>query len=163
MTVTLYNTSDPDNKLSKNTNPITGGSDITAIPTQGVSVLAPSLSLDYSSDYLGANYLYISDFSRYYYIRDMKVDIGKKIYLYCEVDPLMSFSSQISNCPITATRNEGIGAPTKIPDNKLPVIPNVVDVKSTIASDVIFSDAEIDQGIELYNYVLIVLNGGASI
>ena len=135
MTVTLYNTSDPDNKLSKTTNPITGGSDITAIPTQGVSVLAPSLSLDYSSEYLGANYLYISDFGRYYYIRDMRVDIGKKIYLSCEVDPLMSFSSQILSCSIVVTRSEGLGAPTMIPDPMLPVNPSAKKTTSIKMSD----------------------------
>ena len=33
-------------------------------------------------------------------------------------------SFDLSGCPITVLRNGGIGAPTKIQDNKFPIIPN---------------------------------------
>lgn len=133
MTVSLYNTSDPNNKLNKSLSAVQES--ISAVPTQGVSLLAPSLILDYVEAYLGANYIYISEFGRYYYITDMKVDIGKKIYIYCSVDPLMSFSAEILSCPVVITRNEGIGRPTMIPDSMLPVNPSAKRTTSIKMSD----------------------------
>lgn len=155
-----YTTENPSKVDKSYTSLLSSGESVSISPLSTINQLNPVFIIDYDSRFLNANYVVATFLSRKYFCT-VSIDTAGRMVLSCKVDPLSSFD--LSECPVTVTRNGGIGAPTKIPDNKLPVIPNVVEVKSTIAPDVIFSDAETDQGIELYNYVLIVLNGGASI
>lgn len=97
----------------------TGG--ISISPTSKINLLKPVFVISYDAAYVNCNYVIASFLGRQYYcIPD--VEIGKQIILNCTVDYLSSFD--LSGCPITVLRNGGIGAPTKIQDNKFPIIPN---------------------------------------
>lgn len=57
--------------------------------------LAKPVNLNWST-VLGFNYCYISDFSRYYFVRDIVFKSNVIVEISLDVDPLASFKSQIS-------------------------------------------------------------------
>lgn len=79
----------------------------------------PLITIAATDFYDGVNYIYIPHFGRYYYA---SVDVGRgQVVTYdCKSDPLMSFRSQILQCPVIVTKN-----PWKydmyLPDPDLPV------------------------------------------
>lgn len=110
--------------------PVWINSNVPILPTSTLDQRSPTFIIDYSESYLGANYIECSKLGRKYFIQNKSVDIGKKIVFTCIVDPLSSFD--LSNCQIAVIRNEGIGAPTKYIDEKLPVYPSKKNVSSIV-------------------------------
>lgn len=100
-----------------------------------MSLLTPSFIVDKDENVLSSNYCQIADFGRYYFIKNMSIMDGGRILVECEIDVLNSFKDDINNMLITVLRNGGIGAPTKITDNKLPVIPNEEILKQVAIND----------------------------
>lgn len=128
---TLYNNSDDPKKLSKN---LSGGTTVSSItPTESCDILNPTFILNYNSSYTTCNYVVVgAPFNRSYFITDMKIDIGKKIVISCSIDVLETYKNSIRNCIACVTRNEGIGEPTYVPDDKLPLDPNQKELKSVL-------------------------------
>lgn len=151
MNIQLLKTTDDQRKAFKTCTQI--GADITAVPTDDMSELQPKIVINYDSTYLAANYVYIELFGKYYKIDKKAVTIGKKIVLECTIDAVMSYYSDILNCDITAVRNGGIGSPTKIQDNKLPINPETETIQQIPVENVEFKQL-LD-----YPYVLQVIGG----
>lgn len=128
MTLTLYSQSDDKRVVNKTLTAVASGVSIT--PTKGFDILKPTIIINYNSAYLGANYFYISDLNRYYYIADMEIEIGKCITITGEIDIRKSYAVAIPNVVATVVRSESVGAPTEIPDSKLPIDPNREELKS---------------------------------
>lgn len=84
------------------------------------SVMNPSLILETNTNSFNANYCYIPDLARYYYIKDWKLDSGLRIVFYCHVDVLQTYKSEISNNRGVAVRNETIGS-SYIVDEQIPI------------------------------------------
>ena len=128
---TIYNCSDDPKVLSKT---LSGGTPVSSItPTEACDILNPTFILNYNSAYTTCNYIVVgAPFNRSYFITDMKIDIGKKIVISCAVDVLETYKDSIKNCMACVTRNEGIGKPTYVPDDKLPVDPNQKYLKSVL-------------------------------
>ena len=60
------------------------------------SIMNPVFVLDANDNYLsGTNYLYWQESGRFYYIDDIQVMTGGRMVLYCSVDVLQSFATQI--------------------------------------------------------------------
>ena len=97
----------------------TGGIEIS--PTSKINQLKPVFIISYNSAYVNCNYVIASFLGRKYFCT-IDYEIGKQMTLNCTVDYLSSFN--LRSCPVTAVRNGGIGAPTKIQDNKYPISPN---------------------------------------
>ena len=57
-------------------------------------LMNPVFELSYDSRIFSCNYLSVYDFSRKYYITNMEVSM-QRVYIYCHVDVLTSFSTQI--------------------------------------------------------------------
>lgn len=155
MTVTLYNITDDPRKLNK-TLPQTSKTYNTVDALDIVSVVNPTLILEYSSGYIDCNYCYVKEFGRYYFCKT-SVDTGGRIVLTCTVDPLMSFATEIKECKACITRNEhtGIGY---VVDNKLPVDPNRFSIHGLAFPIDGFKQAS--QGTdENYKPYLLILNG----
>jgi hypothetical protein len=72
-------------------------------------------------------------YRQYYKIVEKNVTIGKRIIITCLVDAVMSWYTHLLTCDITAIRNGGIGAPTKVQDNKLPIIANEQTLQQTVS------------------------------
>ena len=120
MTITLYSTADDPRKVTKTLSVI--ASDISCKPAENFNLIAPRVLLDYSSTYAGTNYIYISEFDRYYFA-EVTLLTGTELLLSCKLDPLMSFD--LSDLDILATRSESSGV-TYIVDHQLPINPNSV-------------------------------------
>lgn len=96
MELRLYHTLDNENVINKN---------LTLIHTMEiklkdvVSIINPILILSEVEgvDYFQCNYCFLSDFNRYYFIRDIEVLNNKNYRLQLEVDVLESFKDDILN------------------------------------------------------------------
>ena len=69
-----------------------------------VDVKRPVVVLNTTTSKL-ANYAYIADLSRYYYIENAKIQPDGRLMLYLNSDPLMSFWSSFSNSQCVAKRS----------------------------------------------------------
>lgn len=149
MQITLYQTNSEAARADKSLSSI---DTVNAVPTDDLDILAPVIVLDYNTAYLAANYVYIGLFQRFYYITDRAVTIGKRIIITCAVDPLMSWVSYMGNNDITVTRSQAAGI-TKMPDNKLPIIPCEKEITSTILRSSFFTKTDAN------SYLLSVIGG----
>lgn len=154
--VQLYQNRSDNNYITKDIRPIAGGA-LTARAPHEVSVISPVLTFDYNTAFLLANYAYISEYNRYYYINNIITDTAKRVHLEMTVDPLMSFASQIRQCTAQIIRLEDVGGPTEIPDSKLPVVPS----RKRIDSITVFSDQITDfaNDVRALNYVVTTIGG----
>lgn len=123
-----------------------------------IDILHPVFVINYNPVYINANYIYAAFLNRYYFVSAPILMTGDRMSIPCSVDYLSSFD--LSNCPITATRNGGIGHPTLIPDNKLPVLPSQIEQQYiTVYNDAIDQNANFEGSL---SYVLSVISGGVA-
>lgn len=102
----LYVNSSDNNVMSKT---ITNITTITNIAwKENTSIMDPVVIVDCVTDLTGANYAYISDFGRYYYINNIEVMPGNLYALYLHCDVLMSFASEIGSCTGVVRRQESL-------------------------------------------------------
>ena len=132
MQVSLLSTTNDTRQLGKTFTTIAAG--ISVKPTENCSILYPRLILNYSSSYAAATHIYIPDFGRYYYIKDTILRTGSEIEIACQVDVLATYSTAIKQCSVAVVRSESIGAPTMLPDNKLPVNPNKKELLTAVST-----------------------------
>lgn len=105
MTVTLYNCTSASNVLNKKMTKVQDNINATA---KGViDVDRPALLLDYSS--VDFNYMYIQEFSRYYFVTSRALMPGEHIMISGESDPLESFKAGVRDLDVLAVRNEDSG------------------------------------------------------
>lgn len=124
--LTLYTTADDPRKVTKTLTQITT---VSINPTGSIDILNPVFIINYNASYLAANYCYCAALSRYYFIDDMSLEIGKQIKIQASVDVLMTYDAQIRECTASIIRSESVGHPTYIQDQKLPVHPTKRDYK----------------------------------
>lgn len=129
MTVTIMSTADDPRVLDKTTTLI---STVDAKPTENCSILSPRLILRHSDSLAAANYMYISDFGRYYFIDNITVRPGSEIVIAGSVDVLKTYAAQIRLCTGTVIRSESEGRPGVFPDSKLPIDPNRMELVSIL-------------------------------
>lgn len=122
-------------------------------PTAALDTLTPALIVDYNAALINANYIYIPAFNRYYFAAPPIIDVGKRMTFNCTVDVLSSVADLLGNIDASIVRSESVGAPTYIPDSKLPINPTVVDLESIKFNSTPF----IGDG---NSYILTTLGGG---
>lgn len=122
-------------------------------PTSIIDQLHPVFIIDMDNTLLNANYV-VANFLGRKYFGLISVNTAHRIVITCSVDYL---AFDVSECDITVTRNGGIGKPTYIPDNKLPILPNRETITSTTASNPYFSVGLLEN----HCYLVTVINGGA--
>ena len=123
MTVDLYTTTADPRELTKSKTSIATG--ITCKPAAPFSILNPRIILSYSSAYAACNYVYIGEFSRYYFATP-QVLTGNEIQLDCSVDVLSSYN--LSNVPIMCVRSERAGV-NYVKDPQLPIDENRIYIQ----------------------------------
>lgn len=107
-TLKLYtNTSEYDH-VTKTITQI--GSDLPCIARGECSLLYPEIEVELSDIPATANYMYIEDFARYYYIDEIVVVRTGLYRIRGTVDPLMSFATQIKACSGIVNRAESVAA-----------------------------------------------------
>lgn len=131
MTINLYYTTDDPKTVSKTLTTV--ASAVTITPKGNMDIIRPLVILAYSDSYLSANYAYISELGRYYFIRDNILSPGKQIVLQLEIDVRMTWADGIRGCSGVVVRSQSVG-PTYFPDDKYPVDPRRVWLESRILS-----------------------------
>lgn len=131
MTINLLYTTDDPFTATKTTTTVAAS--VTIVPKANLDILSPVVVLAYNAAYLGANYAYIPDLGRYYFIRDQILSPGKQIALQLNIDIRMSWDAGIRGCSGVVVRSESVG-PTYFPDDKYPVDPRRVWLESRILS-----------------------------
>lgn len=105
MTLELYYNASERNQLDKNIFPVTN---LDVHPVEGFSIEDPVLkigSVDFSV-LSNANYAYIPEYNRYYFIDPPTIANNKIFMLSLHVDVLMSFKSSIRNLVGIISRQE---------------------------------------------------------
>lgn len=103
-TCNLYISNSEKNKVDKNLTLLE--EKVNCIYKDDTNVLNPTILLEFSEQIKNANYIYLSDKNRYYFVTNKKMTNGGKIALELEVDVLTSFKTEIRNIEATITRNE---------------------------------------------------------
>lgn len=99
---TLYVNISDDRYVNKTINNI---GEYTIVFKSDEDSIRPTLKISDSNIPETANYVYLSELNRYYYIRKKRFS-KQCIYLECELDPLMSFRSQLGSMEAIISRNE---------------------------------------------------------
>ena len=107
-TLKLYTNSSEYDHVTKTITQI--GSDLSCIARGECSLLYPEIEVELSSIPATANYMYIEDFARYYYIDEIVVVRTGLYRIRGTVDPLMSFATQIKACSGIVNRAESEAA-----------------------------------------------------
>ena len=103
MNVTLYQNQSENYRLDKT---LTTKQTLSCVLKDGCSVENPSLLITYAGNITDCNYMYISDFGRYYFITDI-VSVKNGLWeLSGHVDVLMSYKTEIKACTATFKRQE---------------------------------------------------------
>ena len=73
---------------------------VTMIPFDSEDVFSPSFTLDFDAGYLGANYMYVPEWGRYYFITGITPTTGGRSVLSARVDVLQTYHAEIlaQNC-----------------------------------------------------------------
>lgn len=93
ITVTLYSFTKRENSTKQ---PSSGGTDYSCIMIDDTSLMNPTFKLSIASNPIGKNYCYVSDFNRYYFIKDIRT-YQNFWYISCECDVLASFKTEIGS------------------------------------------------------------------
>lgn len=157
MQVTLYITSDDRRVVSKTLTTI--AANISIVPKEQLDILTPRIRIAWNSAYLSANYMYISELNRYYYISDMILNTGHNIDIIGNIDVLKTYGTQIRALTATVIRSESVGAPTPIPDSKLPIDPNREELLSIKITNTRDGSAVFTANPSDWCYILTVVGG----
>lgn len=93
MQINLYKTKSEKNKLTKI---LENALILSGHLTESCDIINPVIKVKYNSDIYNKNYVFISDFHRYYYINDIIVD-NEEIILSLHIDVLMTYKDDIKN------------------------------------------------------------------
>ena len=110
MNITLYNTSDPPNKVNKS---LKNSKQLTRVLFKeegALDIINPTLLIQISDaivDYAQYNYCYIPDLGRYYYIETIKTR-GTLVEISCKCDVLKSFKNDIIGSLQYVSRSENL-------------------------------------------------------
>lgn len=119
MNVILYNVSDDPRVLNKN---IGSGTTLSCTLVYPSELLSPTIRISANSWNASLNYMYISDFNRFYFITEVSYENGGAVLISGRVDPLMTYRNNISDLRVNVIRQE-YGGLTNIVDNQVCVTP----------------------------------------
>ena len=97
------------------------------------TLLQPQILVSYSKDLLKANYIYIEDFNRYYFINNPTLETGGCLLFSCEADDLYNWQSYIKNKKFYIERQEKTFS-SLIVDNEVPTFNDRVQIIKTLGT-----------------------------
>lgn len=107
-TATFYKNSSDDRKLDKNLTVVSGGSQRTVEFKDDTSVMNPVITVANFSGVMSCNYVYLSDFGRYYFVRSITVS-QQRVSLQLEIDVLKTYAAQIRAQKAIVKRHQAKG------------------------------------------------------
>ena len=105
ISVQLMNNSSPVEKIGKT---LSVGTSYSCALKDDTSVLNPVIILQTSDNIFSFNYMYISDFSRYYFIDDIKSLNNNRWEIHAHVDVLETYKTQILNNDVVLKRQQNM-------------------------------------------------------
>ena len=102
--IRLLKTSDDKRKLNKTYSIIKDN--IPYNKMDRTDIINPTYNVEFFDNIYNTNYLYDDTTKRYYYVNNIEMDSGGRVNLYCDVDVLMSFATEIKKVTATVDRNE---------------------------------------------------------
>lgn len=156
LSITLYKNYSDNRVVNKNIEAVLTG---TIELYDDSSIVAPIVRLIYDNNNVipDANYAYIPQWKRYYYITNITALVGGGMAISMSCDVLMTYKGTILNSAQTIIRSESIGKPTMIPDENLPLAP-YKDMKVIIFEGGYFNLNTANHN--TYNFLLNVAGGG---
>lgn len=121
MYIQFYHTKNDPRELNKTLSAITDFGEITMSPKGAqIDLINPEFILHYNSKIGSANYFYLRDSGRYYWMDEPIVEEGQRMIIRGHLDVLQTFKSDIMKCKITVNRNENAKSPY-LNDTNFPV------------------------------------------
>lgn len=117
MRITFYNCSDPTIKLDKNNKNQVGITNATPQPTGPVNIVNPILVIDKDKIPANANYCYIHEYERFYFITSIDWTVANTAIVSCHCDVLSTFGSRLG----TLNFVKGAAAINEVEDPNYPV------------------------------------------
>lgn len=117
MFVNFYTSVDDHRKVNKT---LTSINSADVVLKNDTSMLNPVIILKKESYDFNANYFYVGEFGRFYFVNDVKALTGQMVAVSGEVDVLMSFSNAINNLSTMIDRQENL-TNGYIADREMPV------------------------------------------
>lgn len=114
MEIILYNNKSEKNKIGKD---ITLVATLTGSIKEPSSLIRPSIVIEYS-DPTAFNYVYISQFGRYYYVSDVNILNTNILMISLVVDVLESFKTSILSQHVIIDKNQNVFS-NYLPDSNL--------------------------------------------
>ena len=102
MNATFYNNKSDERYLEKNITQI-GSTNIEIV--DDTSIVKPIIKFRNRDIYLTANYVYLTDLRRYYFIRTVELSQGYA-YMYCEEDVLYTYKDKLKQKAVVVSRQE---------------------------------------------------------
>ena len=123
--VQFFKCSDDNRVVSKHLTAFSNNQYTGVVPKGEFNIMKPQLIFKVDSANIGelmgfANYMYIPEFGRYYYIQSKTLLTGNRISLTGSIDVLMTYAAGIRNLTGTITRQENIGI-NDVVDSLLPL------------------------------------------
>ena len=100
--IQLMKNTDPYNKVNKSPVAVTT---VSGELKANCTIVDPVITIQYDSAFINANYAYIPEFGRYYFIKNAETPANGLWTLTMHTDVLMSFASSILNSPTTVSRS----------------------------------------------------------
>lgn len=104
MQATLYNLTQPTNLIDKSLGAAVGTISVTPKEPGPFSLTDPVFIVDKATAPINANYCYIPEFNRYYFITSIVYDRAKRATFACHVDVLKTYQSRIEGTTLNYIR-----------------------------------------------------------
>lgn len=99
----------------------------------------PVFLVTYSNAVAESNYMYVTEWGKYYRITNVDLEPGGRCRVTGIPDAIMTFASQIKNCPATAIRSETAGINYTV-DTSLPLMQGAEYATTKIVPGTAFSE-----------------------
>lgn len=106
ISATFYNISADPRELTKDLGTAVITCDNNIVPYEPIDYIQPRIILDYNANVENCNYCYVSDWGRYYFIRDVELVNGQKMIVHLDEDVLMTYNAEIKELPCYVLRSE---------------------------------------------------------
>ena len=121
MEIKLYKNLSENNVIGKS---LTQIKSVEANLKNDVSVINPTLVLNYTANILESNYCFIPKFNRYYFIDEIVPITGDRCIVKCRVDVLESFKEDIKSLTVILDKSQSIYKSNKYLDDGSFIVEN---------------------------------------
>lgn len=105
MTITFYSIKNDRIEVSKKVDSTTKIKEATAHYKDDTDVLDPVFEVEYDALLVNCNYIYVSDWNRYYFVNGITTG-AHRLYFHCHVDVLQTYKTDLLELTCVIARQE---------------------------------------------------------